>query len=139
MVKIRLSGGILGAVEREEEEKELVSSQTNKQIIKHAQQLTFNQLLYYTLKILVVKETLEMCVNLCECSHRPHLRNQSALSLPAGGSRTAPQPAQHPGLSSGRESYGKGSTADPLHAPFHHYNTHKNTNILILFKKKKVF
>lgn len=72
-----------------------------------------------------------------ECGRRPHLRIQSAPSQPAGGSRTVPQPIQHPGLSSSKESYGKGSTEDPLHALYRHCNTHKHT-IEILYHSVRV-
>lgn len=135
VVKIRLSGGILGAVEIEGREMNRPAKQLNNQFSSNIHSVTLLTSVTDTLSvpyraswssshevtIYPISHPRRRQVNASGC--RPHLRIQSAPAQPAGGSRTALQTIQHPELSSGRGSYGKDSTEDPLHAPSRHCNT----------------
>lgn len=72
----------------------------------------------------VLKWKVLMSLKACGEGGRPHLHIRSEPSQPAGDSRTVPQPAPHPGLSSGMESCGKEGSVVPRHAPYYHCNTH---------------
>lgn len=105
VVKIRLSGGILGAVEKRQ-----IKSVCN----------STNCFIECPYNLRESSDNVTEWGTVIQRDCRLYLHIQSAPFQPAGGSKTVLQPAQHPELSSGTESYEMGSTGDPLHAPFHH-------------------